>query len=163
MSTVSALRGWLAALAFAFWMGGFTFYAAVVIPTAHEVLGSHLEVGFITRQVTWWLNWAAVPALALLLWRLIAARADASTRSRRALAISLAAMTLAQLALFVLHPRLDAMLDSGAQSIMHRARFYSAHRIYLLVSAAQWLAAVAHAWFWARSLAFSPQRASASA
>ena len=34
----------LFALFFIVWLGGFTFYAAIVIPTAHRVLGTHLEV-----------------------------------------------------------------------------------------------------------------------
>jgi len=36
------------------WLGGFTFYGAVVIPTAHRILGTHLDVGFITQEVTRW-------------------------------------------------------------------------------------------------------------
>jgi hypothetical protein len=43
-------------LLMAAWMGGFTFYALIVIPTAERVLDSMRDTGFITQQVTRWLN-----------------------------------------------------------------------------------------------------------
>src|SRR5438128_2634153 len=45
-----ALRRFLAACGLAVWLGGFTFYGAVVIPMGEQVLGSHRPVGFITQQ-----------------------------------------------------------------------------------------------------------------
>src|SRR6266436_3517580 len=60
-------RRYLFVLTFAWWMGGLTFYALVVIPTAEHVLGNHREVGFITQQVTMWLTMSGfVPLLVLL-------------------------------------------------------------------------------------------------
>src|SRR5258708_34600224 len=59
-------RRFLAVAALMFWQGGFTFYAAVVVPIGQNVLGSHLEQGFITREVTWYLNIAGAVALAFL-------------------------------------------------------------------------------------------------
>ena len=40
------------------WLGGFAFYGAIVIPTAQRVLRTHLEVGFITQEVS---NWFVLP------------------------------------------------------------------------------------------------------
>jgi hypothetical protein len=45
----------LTLIALFFWQGGFTFYASVVVPIGQEVFGP-LRQGFLTRQVTVYLN-----------------------------------------------------------------------------------------------------------
>ena len=50
------------------WMGGFTFYALIVIPTAEIVLDSMRETGFITQQVTRWLNLIGAGVLLIIFW-----------------------------------------------------------------------------------------------
>ena len=67
-------RRYLVLAALLFWQGGFTFYAVVVVPVGQEVLGSHKEQGFITREVTKYLNWAGAIALVPLAWDLAATR-----------------------------------------------------------------------------------------
>ncbi|HWF18058.1 MAG TPA: hypothetical protein VG754_02270 [Verrucomicrobiae bacterium] len=59
-------RRYLILLTIAFWMGGFTFYTGVVIPTGNEVMGGERDVGFITQQVTNWLNTIGVLSLVVL-------------------------------------------------------------------------------------------------
>ena len=145
-SPMKSLRRFLTFTVFAFWMGGFTFYAGVVIPTAHEVLGSHREVGFITQQVTRWINLVSLLALALLTWNLIAERRGGTAPSKRLLRITLGMMAATQIALFAEHPILDRMLDVETQNIASRAHFYTLHRVYLLTAAVQWLAAMLHGW-----------------
>ena len=146
----------IVALLFAVWWGGFTFYAAVVVPTGVTVLGSATAQGFVTQPVTNRLNVLGVIVIAVLCWNMISARRRASPRVRRVLYISWAVLAIAQLALVALHPRLDGMLDLTTRSIVvDHAVFYATHRIYLLVATAQWLAAVVHAggvgYAWSRS------------
>src|SRR5437660_1623910 len=74
-------RRFLVLAALMFWQGGFTFYAGVVVPVGREVLGSDRDQGFITRQVTEYLNLAGGIAVAVLAWDVMAA-ADPS-RPRR--------------------------------------------------------------------------------
>ena len=62
------IRRYAVLLIFAVWMGGFTFYTLIVIPTGGKVLGSERDVGFITQQVTNWLNWIGLLALLVLGW-----------------------------------------------------------------------------------------------
>jgi len=50
--TIHVFRRYLIFAAVAFWLGGFTFYASVVIHTGHRVFGSRVETGFLTQQVT---------------------------------------------------------------------------------------------------------------
>jgi hypothetical protein len=52
------VRRYLLLLALMFWQGGFSFHGAVVVPVGNEVLGSHLEQGYITRSASNYLNWA---------------------------------------------------------------------------------------------------------
>src|SRR5437867_648480 len=54
-----------------FWMGGFTFYAGVVIHVGHRVFGTMRETGFLTQQVTLWLNRAGAMVLAVLILNLL--------------------------------------------------------------------------------------------
>src|SRR5205809_4730310 len=88
-------------IALAIWMGGFTFYALVVIPTGNHLLGS-IRQGLLTQQVTQWMNLIGIATLAILLpgaWR-----CKGRAGSWLVMAASLAL-------LFWLHPRLDALID----------------------------------------------------
>jgi hypothetical protein len=66
------LRRFLFVAAVAFWIGGFTFYGSIVIPTGIQVLHGHVKQGFITQQVTNWLNLSGVIGLPILLWNTLA-------------------------------------------------------------------------------------------
>jgi len=128
----------LAIAALAFWIGGTTFYALVVVPTGTHVLGG-IEQGLLTEQVTRQLNWIGVASLVLLLpslWR------------SKSLAASwlLLATTLA--GLFWLHPRVAGYLDHQNRVVTSEVAFYQWHRVYLVVTAAQWLAGIVQLWGW---------------
>jgi len=131
------IRRYLALAGLLFWLGGFTFYAAVVVPIGQEVLGSHFEQGMITRQVTQYLNWSAALALLPLAWDGAAAH-DPSSRRRLARWLSWAGMLLSLGVLVWLHPRLDALLDVDQRRILERQAFRASHRWYLWLSTIQW-------------------------
>ena len=139
-SLVLARRG-LAFAAFAVWLGGLTFYALVVVPVGTKVLGGPVAQGFVTQAVTVRLNLVALAALAALAWNAFA------LRERRPIVGTWAVMLAAQALLFVLHPSLDRLLDLATRTVVDHARFYATHRVYLLVTAAQWLAGVIHMGF----------------
>ena len=115
------------------WQGGFTFYAAFVVPAGTRILGSAAAQGFITREVAVALNWVGVVALAVCLL-------EARDRGRFAAWL---VMALLHAALFTLHPRLDGLLDPATESVINRPASYGWHRVYLWASAAQWSAALA--------------------
>src|SRR5262245_57469411 len=119
-----------------FWQGGFTFYAAVVVPVGTQVLGSALDQGWITRSVTFWLNLAGAAALTAWVWD-IAVQADAPSHRRRRFVLW-SALALLLVALFILRGRLDALMDADAQRILERGTFRSWHRGYLILSTVQW-------------------------
>ncbi|MCA8968187.1 MAG: hypothetical protein KDC95_00335 [Planctomycetes bacterium] len=127
---------------FAVWFGGLTFYALVVVPTGQRILGSHRAQGFVTRDVTSSWNLLGAVVIVLLWFDVISHRAKMD-RVRRSIVI-LALLTLAQIALFVLHPWLDALLDASAGNVLDARRFYDRHRLYLWTTAAVWGLSVAH-------------------
>ena len=136
-------RRFLVVFALLFWQGGFTFYAAVVVPVGADVLGSHTEQGFVTRRVTDFLNLAGAAALPLLAWDAAAARpGTALWRRLRWSAWAALALTLGLLAW--MHVRLDALLAPDALEVLDRAAFRAWHRVYLWASTAQWLCALGY-------------------
>jgi hypothetical protein len=140
-----AVRRFLVVIALMFWLGGFTFYVGVVVPIGTEVLGSALKQGRITREVTWWLNLAAVLALLILAWDALTAD-NPSPRARRALIGLWLLMVLCQGALFGLHAQLEQLLaaahfDLTSDEVI-RAAFGRAHRFYLWAHTLQWFAGV---------------------
>jgi hypothetical protein len=143
---MSLLRRFLVVALFAFWMGGFTFYTGVAIPVASDVLGSHRAAGFITREVTQWLNLAGVVTLLVLAWNVIADWRAAPPRDRKILGGTLGFMLAAEIALLVLHPLLDARLDLPARRLKAEGNFELLHHAYLWISTAQWIAGLPYLW-----------------
>jgi len=128
------LRRCLALWALIFWQGGFLFYASAVVPTAQREIG-HFQQGLITRHVTVWINNAGALSLALLAFDAILSP-DRRTGRRGLLWSTWFAMTLCQIALFLLHPRLDALLDAETWST--EPGFRRLHRVYLWLHTVQW-------------------------
>src|SRR5262245_36094360 len=130
-------RRLLVLIALMFWQGGFTFYAAVVVPVGQEVLGSHFKQGRITRRVTVYLNLAGAAALLPLAWDVVAARERSSWR-RRVRGVCVAGMAAGLGLLAWLHPRLDELIDLDVGYVSDRRAFYTGHRWYLWISTVQW-------------------------
>jgi hypothetical protein len=131
------VRRFLVLVALCFWQGGFTFYASVVVPIGTSFFRSSLRQGFITRQVTWYLNLAAAVALVVLAWDVWAERDPAPWRRRARWGLWLL-MALAQALLFALHPRLDELLQVRGMIVLDYEAFHPLHRTYLWTHTVQW-------------------------
>jgi len=134
----------LSVLAWAVWMGGFTFFTSVTLRVAHKTLSESQEFGFVTQVVTDRLNVIGVIALLLLLaqlashWRIL-------VRWRRFLlgfTWLILVVTLAYL--FNLHHALETMVDFEQREVIDAEVFEPVHRRYKQVAGVQWLAAVVH-------------------
>ncbi len=136
-------RRFLLFQAWVIWQGGFVFYAAVVIPTATDIVGSPAIQGFVTREVTRSLNVLGAVFHLLMAWTLIAERGMPRWRWRVALSSLSAAMLIA---LFALHPVLDSFLDPVEQTVERPKEFYRWHVTYLWISTTQWVLGLANAW-----------------
>ena len=130
------LRRFLVMIALFFWQGGFTFYAAVVVPVAQEQLG-HLRQGFVTRQVTVYLNLAGALALLCLAWDLLSVgdRAKGRLWGRY---LAWVGMVAALIALQALHGTLNEQLVVKGRIIRDQELFHAQHRLYLWISTVQW-------------------------
>lgn len=138
------LRRYLSLCALLFWQGGFTFYAAVVIPIAGVVLDPNLhQRARITAAATHVLNIAGVVAVLLLLWDVLASTDPSRRRFRLRFALW-TVLFVTVTALFPLHYWLEWLDPPGGTGPTDRAIFYRAHQIYLWVSSAQWLAALVY-------------------
>jgi hypothetical protein len=127
----------LAAGLLAMWLGALAFYAGVVVEVGADVLGSHTEFGFITRQVAIWLNTIGTAISLILLAGLVINKEQPARRGQWFLWFLIGG---SQVTLWILHPWLDALLDPSTRSILDGSgeAFYLRHRIYLWVSAVQW-------------------------
>lgn len=138
------LRRYLVLLTLAFWMGGFTFYTGVVIGIANQVLGSERDVGFVTQQVTNWLNLIGVLATVILGF---SAWFERRGFSRVLMLLSWLAMVALQGGLFFVHAQLDHRLEVATHKIHGPLNvFFNWHRLYMVVATAQWLAALSYLW-----------------
>lgn len=128
------LRRFVVIQALMLWQGGFLFYAAVVVPSGTEVLGS-FQQGRVTRHVTNTMNVIGAATIVILAWD--QCRTSFCRRTRWTL-WSILAIALAMLA--VLHPRIESNVDfSASGQIADYAGFYFWHRLYLYVAATQWI------------------------
>jgi hypothetical protein len=133
-------------LLLAAWMGGFTFYALIVIPTAERVLDSMRDTGFITQQVTRWLNLIGAAVLLILPWLVGGGWRKRPPRLRFGLAATWAIMVLAQVGLFVMHPLIDRFLEAPGHKLHHYEQFAQMHTVYLVFATVQWSAALLQIW-----------------
>jgi hypothetical protein len=123
-----------------FWLGGFTFYASIVVPIGQKELGP--RQGIITKQVTRYLNLSGAVALVIFAWDL--AFVKHCPMRRRLLWICWAGM-LSTLALLVyFHGSLTDMMNQAGRSPKNPQSFQSLHSWYLWVSTIQWTVGVVY-------------------
>jgi hypothetical protein len=139
-------RRFLSIAALALWLGGIVFYGDIVVPTAHEVLGSHREIGFVTRKVTGPLNGMGVVSLALLLWSTVSESPSRTRLNRIALWVTWGVMAASLVTLFALRSWLDGLLDPTRMEVADRQKFFPLHERYLNVTSILCLAGLAHLW-----------------
>jgi hypothetical protein len=140
---ITLLRRFLVLAGLMFWQGGFTFYAGAVVPVGQTVVG-HRQQGFITRQVTDYLNLSGAAALVFFAWD-AAVSTDRCVRRRRGIWAAWLGMAVSLALLFWLHERMDERLDPRSLRVLDRPLFQVEHRWYLWLSTFQWACAVAYA------------------
>jgi hypothetical protein len=133
-------RRFLVLAALMFWQGGFTFYAAVVVPVGRQTIGSRQSE--VTRPVTRYLNLAGAVALVPFAWDAARCR-DQAARRRRLRWGTWIGMALTLAALLGLHPLLSAQMQAGGSSA--EPGFHTLHRVYLWISTAQWACGLVYA------------------
>jgi hypothetical protein len=128
------------------WQGGFLFYAAVVVPTGTDVLGSAAAQGVITGHVTEVMNDIGLSALIVLA---IDARLtlDSSDRRTELRWWCWAVAFLCQLLLYYFHQLLVAFMDPTRTRVVIHPPFRPVHRLYLWTITIQWMSCLLLVWF----------------
>jgi hypothetical protein len=137
MTIRTRMLRWFFLVALTIYVGGFTFYSAVVIPILHDRLESALDAGLITQRVTNALNLLGVATL-FLGWYVYCVRSRHRLRGdppSRWDFWQLMISSICLMVLLVLHWLLDRKLETGTLG-----GFYTYHRAYLWVSTVQWFA-----------------------
>ncbi len=124
---------YLGLVAFAFWQGGFVFYAGVVVPLGASVWGDRTQ-GFFTRLVTPWMNVAGLVACGLFLVDALLSKTWRISRLVMALV-----MAMGVLGLFVLQSQISGHLDPETESIANHPLFRLKHQVYLWLCTVIWL------------------------
>lgn len=132
------LREFIVISLWALWIGGLTFYALIVVPIGGELLGE-TQQGFITQQVTQWLNAIGIAALLALAWA-------AAARPGGGQWTSLTLLAALHAGLMLVHHQLGPLLDAQAIEVLDPDRFYQVHRVYLVLTTFQWLLGWRHLW-----------------
>ncbi len=132
----------LVVFAIAFWLGGFTFYGAIVIHVGAEVLGSHAAQGQVTQEVTRWLNLAGAIAQSILLWNTLTTRRS-TPQLFHVLLVTWNVMAAIEVILFVLHPKMDRLLLASPENL-DQAAFRNLHEWYVNLSSVQWGVGLIH-------------------
>jgi len=125
--------------------GGFTFYAAVVVPAGGFVIDETSQ-GFVTQRVTHFLNCASGVTLGIFLWECVAGCTARTSREQQVFVVMIVVIAASLLSLVVLHPRLDALLQYRDFTVLDPEVFYRLHQYYLWSSTLQWLATLIVLW-----------------
>lgn len=139
------VRRFLLFQAFLWWQGGFVFYAAVVVPVGTAQFSAFGQ-GLVTQRVTDWLAGLGLAWHLLLAWELWA-DPDPHRRRRRFRGGGWLVSLLVHLALLVVHDRMDGLIDDDNGELRDGRAFRRWHVAYLWGVTAQWLLALAQAWW----------------
>jgi hypothetical protein len=125
-------------LLFALWWGGFTFYAAVVVPQGMAILGDHVKMGLITQSVTFYLNTiGSIVLISSLFFLIVNKRTEINYL--QTIGWEWILLVIFQVILFNLHSKLSNMISIELPEINLQEGFYTIHRIYLLISSVIWI------------------------
>jgi len=124
-----------------FWQGGFTFYAAVVVPVGRGI--NRDQQSLVTQRVTHYLNAAGAVAVGVLIWEGVTGL-DSSHKRRWWRWGMVVLMGLGLVPLVPLHLQMDACMASGMEHDAMIAAMWPYHIAYLWISTLQWVAAVVY-------------------
>jgi len=134
----------MSVLAWALWMGGFTFFTAVSLRVAHKVLDDPGDFGFVTQVVTDRLNVIGLVAVLLLAVQLASVWRPMPLRSRLFVSATWLTLAITLGLMFVQHNQIDVLIDFQQRVVLDHDAFEVIHNRYELVATIQWFAAVVH-------------------
>lgn len=133
---MTTLRRTIVLVALMFWLGGFMFYGAVVVPIIRVRLEGNPERSMITQRVTGWMNLAGTLAVLAMF---VDAYASPVKRNWPRW-IAWVGMALPLPILVWLHSELSEQMADPLFYSREMTPFFRWHRGYLLLNTLQWLA-----------------------
>src|SRR5262245_18033846 len=127
-------RRFIVLIALMFWQGGFTFYAAVVVPIRQEVVT--FGQPFIKRRVAPWINVAGAGTRLILVVDMFGVSRPAPW-TQRLRWLTWVGMAVALSVLVWLYPHIDRYLNLNDPYTLDREALLPWHRAYLWVSTIQ--------------------------
>lgn len=127
------------------WLGGFTVYSAFVIRIGHRLVPG-ARFGFVTAQVTSVLDILAAIAAAAVTVNLVANRRVLTGGLKWIAPAGWVLLVASLVAAFVLHARLDTLLDFTTREINDPTRFQTLHEAYEMTATIQWAAGLLALW-----------------
>ncbi len=134
----------LAVLAWSLWVGGFTFYTAVSLRVAHQVLDDSRSFGFVTQIVMERLNLIGLATVGLLALHLACHGRDMRRSRLTAMTITTVTLAITLGLLFNLHHQIEPLLDPQARVVVDDTAFRPRHNRYELIATIQWFVAIGH-------------------
>lgn len=139
MKHLELARRFVLISALALWLGGFTVYTAFVIPIGHRHFPAR-PFGFVTGEVTRSLGILSAVAIVLASVNTAVDWRRVQGRWRWATVATLGLLAGGWAATFLVHAKLDALLDYAAHRITDAAAFETLHERYELFATIQWAA-----------------------
>lgn len=125
-------------LVFSLFWGGLTFYTGFVVRISHDVLADPMDGGLITKRVTVLLQYFGAVCAGLMLLNTLLVK-DAPKQYFIILMVCSVVLGCAVSGLFLVHGRLDAVIDVSAGEIIDRDAFTILHRRYNQLTTIQWI------------------------
>lgn len=144
---MSTFRRMLVLTALMFWLGGFMFYGAVVVPIVRVRLEGTPERSIITQRVTGWINLAGTLAVLVMFVDAYAS----SVKRNWSRWIAWLGMALPLPLLVWLHSEMSRQMADPTFYTREMSGFFTWHRAYLLLNTLQWLAGMTFTLFTLKS------------
>lgn len=134
--TIRQLTAILFDVTWMFFVGGFSFYLAIVVPIGGNTIGPEVQ-GLVTEHVSKITNIFGLIAGIIWVFRSHAQKFGWSCLSQGVVLIA------SSIALMVLHAEVVASLNLKPMNLFSDWTFYGIHRLYMWITLLQWLAMVA--------------------
>ena len=141
MSRLRPIQQYASVVAIVLWLGGFTFYATLVVPSGELVVG-RVPQGYVTQRVTDGLNVIGCVLLLFMLVDLMLHRKYLSPWAMRARCLGLVVFGVGLVMLFELHNHMDALMDRTTLAKPDRVVFKPMHQRYQMIFTFMWMATV---------------------
>jgi arginine exporter protein ArgO len=141
VSRLRPIQQYASVAAIVLWLGGFTFYASIVVPIGEQVVGG-LPQGYVTQRVTDRINVIGLVMILMIAADIWGHRKHMAKPILWARLVSATVFAVGLVMLVFLHDQMDLLLDMETKSRPDRSVFKPMHQRYQMTMTFMWLATV---------------------